>query len=273
MRGLRQAFPFVAIAAMLVAGAFLAFARPFGLPTGAWLLANPVPAFGLTLVAGFADGINPCAIATLLLFVGALLTAAEAATRRGDARQARTTMWLVAGSYIAGIFLLYFALGAGFLEVASLRVFGNTHVFTRLAGLFAVILGLVMVVEVVFPGSGIRLAMPAPLHGVARRWGRRTSIGAAFVGGVLIGTCTIPCGGAMYLAVAALLSTIASKSYAYGLLTSYNLAFVLPLLLLVGLGGSRPVLQRLSRLHLRGRSHVKLALGVFVALVGLFALA
>ncbi len=272
MRGLRQVFPFVATAALLVAGAILAFTRPFGMPTGAWLQANPAPALGLTLVAGFADGINPCAIATLLLFVGALLTAAEAATRRGDARRARATMWLVAGAYIAGIFLLYLTLGAGLLEVTSLRVFGNTHVFTRLAGLFAVLLGLVMMVEVVFPGSGIRLAMPAALHGAARRWGRRTSVGASFVGGVLIGTCTIPCGGAMYRPLLRCCRP-SRASVRLRLVTSDTLAFVLPLVLLVGVGGSRPVLQRLSRLHLRGRSHVKLALGAFVVLVGLFALA
>jgi len=270
VRGLRQVFPFVATAALLVAGAILAFTRPFGMPTGAWLQANPAPALGLTLVAGFADGINPCAIATLLLFVGALLTAAEAATRRGDARRARATMWLVAGAYIAGIFLLYLTLGAGLLEVTSLRVFGNTHVFTRLAGLFAVLLGLVMMVEVVFPAAH-PMAMPAALHaphgaggGAQRR--------AGFVGGVLIGTCTIPCGGAHVSPVAALLST-SRASVRLRLVTSYNRAFVLPLVLLVGVGGSRPVLQRLSRLHLRGRSHVKLALGAFVVLVGLFALA
>jgi hypothetical protein len=42
------------------------------MPSVSWLEANPLPALGLTTTAGFADGINPCAITTLLLFIGAL---------------------------------------------------------------------------------------------------------------------------------------------------------------------------------------------------------
>ncbi len=269
---LRTTLLYLLAAALLAGGVTLAFTHPFALPTATWLQANPGPAIGLALVTGFADGINPCAIATLLLFVGALLAVAEATTRREDARRARLTMLTVAVAYIAGIFLLYYALGAGFISVTSLRVFGNTHLFTRLAGLLAVLLGLAMIAEIALPGSGIRIAMPNPLHGTARKWGRRTSIGGAFIGGILIGTCTIPCGGAMYLAIAAILGTLASKPYAYTLLTTYNLAFILPLALLVGMASSRPLLQKLSRLHIQERSKVKLALGTFVTAVGLFAL-
>jgi len=157
-----MALLYVLAALLLAGGIALAFTHPFGLPTADWLQANPGPAIGLALVTGFADGINPCAIATLLLFVGALLAVAEATTRREDARRARLTMLAVAGAYIAGIFVLYYALGAGFINATSLRVFGNTHVFTRLAGLLAVLLGLGMIAEIALPGSGIRIAMPSP---------------------------------------------------------------------------------------------------------------
>jgi len=76
----------------------------------------------------------------------------------------------------------------------------------------------------------------------------------------------------MYLAIAAILGTLASKPYAYGLLTTYNLAFILPLVLLVATASSRPLLQKLSRLHIQGRSRAKLVLGAFVTAVGIFAL-
>ncbi|WP_456414027.1 cytochrome C biogenesis protein [Oceanithermus profundus] len=257
---------------LFAAGVYLAVARPFGMPGVVWLEAHPLLAFGLSGVAGFADGLNPCAITTLLLFIGALMAVVERAARVGEAWRAHLYVWSVAGAYILGIFLLYFVLGAGFIEVTSLRVFGNTHVFTRIAALLAVLLGLTMVWEYFQPHSPIRLTMPAGLHGLARKWGRRTTVAAAFVGGVLIGTCTIPCGGAMYLAVASLIGSLPSKPYAYGLLLTYNLAFVLPLLLLVGASGSRTVLRELSRLHVTQRGKVKLGLGLFVVLVGLFAL-
>lgn len=257
---------------LLLGGGYLALRAPLGMPTAGWLEAYPLGALGLTAVAGFADGLNPCAITTLLLFVGALLAVVERAAHQGESRRTRLHVWAVAGAYILGIFLLYFALGAGFIEVGRLSVFGNTHLFTRLAGLLAVLLGLVLVAEYVFPRSPVKLAMPASLHGLAHRWGRRTSVGAAFVGGVLIGTCTIPCGGAMYLAVAALIGSLSSKAYAYTLLANYNLAFVLPLVLLVGVSSSRQIVQKLSRLHVTHRSRVKLGLGLFVIAVGSFAL-
>ena len=243
-----------------------------GLPSSSWLEGNPLPAFGLSLTGGFADGVNPCAITTLLLFVGALLATVERASHVDDARRAQRAVWLVAGGYILGILALYLILGVGFLEVSSIRVFGNAHLVSRIAALVAVLVGLAMIAEYVFPEGPIRIGMPAGLHALAHRWTRQTSFGAAFVGGVLIGTCTIPCGGGMYLAIAALIATLSSRTYAYSLLLSYNFAFVLPLVLIVATVGSRNALQRLSRLHITHRGLVKLGLGVFVVAVGLLGL-
>ncbi|WP_253665446.1 cytochrome c biogenesis CcdA family protein [Thermus scotoductus] len=261
----------VGLGAVLLGLALIALERPHRLPTVSWLEANPLPALGLILTAGFADGINPCAVTTLLLFIGALLATVERASRLEAARRSGY-LWAVAGAYILGIFLLYLVLGVGFVEISSLRVFGNSHLLTRLAAFAAVIFGLLMVAEYVFPQSPIKLSVPGALHGLAHRWTHRTTVGAAFVGGVLIGTCTLPCGGGMYLAVAALIGSLSSKVYAYSLLVGYNLAFVLPLVVLVGMAGSRPVLQRLSRLHITYRRRVKLGLGLFVIAVGYTAL-
>jgi len=272
MRLVRRNFLLAVSLVLLLAGFYLAFTVRLPMPTADWLVTYPLLALGLTVSTGFIDGLNPCAITTLLLFTGALLAITEQTTDESGKKRVRPYIWMVAGAYILGIFLLYFSLGAGFIDITSLRVFGNTHIFTRLAGLLAVVLGLVMVSEYVFPESPFKLAMPTPLHNVAHRWGRKTTVGGAFVGGILIGSCTIPCGGAMYLAVAALIGGLASKTYAYTLLTSYNLTFVLPLILLVGISSSRPVLRGISRLHITHRGLVKFVLGAFVILVGLFAL-
>jgi len=272
MRKAQARFFTVASLALLAVGVYLAFTFSVETPSAAWLEAYPYAAFGLAIVAGFADGLNPCAITTLLLFIGALMAVVEQASSHGETRRAWFQVWSVAGAYILGIFSLYFFLGMGFVEVTSIRVFGNTHVFTRVAGLIAVVLGLVMVAEYVLPNSPIKLGMPSSMHNLAHKWGRRTTIGAAFVGGVLIGTCTIPCGGAMYLAVAAVIGSLSSKVYAYSLLTTYNLAFISPLILLVGLSSSRAVILKISRLHVTHRGLVKLVLGLFVILVGMFAL-
>ena len=268
---LRTGFRLGAIA-LVGAGVYLAATASVELPAASWLGEHPLAALGLVGVTGFADGLNPCAVTTLLLFVGALLALVDGAARRGAPAQGAATVWLVAGAYILGIFALYFALGAGFIEVTGIRALGNTHTVTRVAGLAAVVLGLLMLREYFNPGTRLRLTMPARLHDLARRWGRRTTVGGALVGGVLIGLCTIPCGGAMYLAVAALIGSLPGRGFAYTLLLGYNLAFVLPLVLLVALAGNRTVLRRVSRLHVRHRQRVKPVLGAFVVAVGMFAL-
>jgi len=243
-----------------------------GLPTIEWLAARPAVAFGLMIGTGLLDGINPCAIATLLLFIGALLAAAVTSTRE-DGTIDRSRMWRVAGAYVFGMFLLYLALGLGLLQVADVQAFGNAHLFTRIAGLLAVVLGMVMITEATVPGMPTVLAMPSALHGLARRWGRRTSVGAAFSGGILIGLCTIPCGGAMYLAIAGVLAGLSSDALRYSLLVAYDVAFVTPLIVIVAAVASRPTARRIGRLHLRHRASVRAILGVAVILVGLFALA
>ena len=257
---------------LLVGGAAAALLNTGSLPTVAWFEAHPFAAFGVMAGTGLLDGINPCAIATLLLFIGALLAGAVASSRP-DGTVDRRRMWRVAGAYVLGMFLLYLALGVGFLQVATIQAFGNAHLFTRIAGLLAVVLGTVMIAEAMVPGMPMLLAMPPALHGLARRWGRRTSVGAAFVGGVLIGLCTIPCGGAMYLAIAGLLAGLSSDGLRYALLLTYDAAFVAPLIVIVGVVASRPTAQRLGRLHVRHRGSVKAILGASVILVGLFALA
>jgi len=263
MRKAQSKFFIVAGLVLLAAGVYLAFTASVQAPTAAWLEAYPYAAFSLAVVAGFADGLNPCAITTLLLFIAALMAIVDQSCDERETRRARLNVWSVAGAYF---------LGMGFVEVTSIRIFGNAHVFTRLAGFIAVILGLLMVAEYVIPNNPIKLGMPASLHNLAHKWGRKTTMGAAFGGGVVIGLCTIPCGGAMYLAVAAVIGGLSSKVYAYALLTSYNIAFILPLVLLVGLSSSRPVLLKISRLHVTHRGLVKLVLGIFVMLVGFFAL-
>ena len=79
------------------------------------------------LVAGFIDGINPCAFTVLLLFITALTATLQA--DEADAGRLRARMLGLGGIYIASIFLTYLALGVGLL--ASLDFFTRQHVPAR----------------------------------------------------------------------------------------------------------------------------------------------
>lgn len=270
-----------ALAGLFVFGAAAALAwgraGPFaGVPPGlaaSWVQAHPWAAAGVVGAAGFADGLNPCAFTTLLLFIGAVTAAVGQAAGMGDAGARRRHVWAVSGAYMLGIYGLYFGLGLGVLQLAWFRPFAGAHAITRVAGLGAVVLGLLMVREFFVADTRWRVTMPAALHRVARRWTRRTTVGAALVGGVLIGLCTIPCGGGMYLATLGFLAAIPDRLTGSALLAVYNVAFVLPLVLLTAVASARPALLAVARWHVREQARVKLWLGVAVVGLGLAVLA
>lgn len=58
-----------------------------------------------------------------------------------------------------------------------------------------------------------------------------------FAAGVLVGLCTVPCSGAIYLAVLGLLASQATFPKGLAYLGLYNALFVLPLVALLAVAG------------------------------------
>lgn len=262
----------LAVLALLPA-AWALWARPNASGLGAaWVESHPLTALGLVSGAGFLDGLNPCAITTLLLFVGAVLAALERAAAAADLAGQRRTLWSISGAYMGGMLLLYLALGFGFLQLAWIKALGSGHAITLVAAFGALLMGLLTVREYFIPDTALRIAMPASLHDLARTWSRQTTAGVAMIGGILIGLCTIPCAGGMYLGIAGLLGSLPSRLTGASLLLAYNISFVLPMALVVAAVGSRPALRSLSRWHINSRRQVKLVLGLTMVLIGLFVI-
>ncbi|MBN9392820.1 MAG: hypothetical protein J0I20_32615 [Chloroflexi bacterium] len=107
-------------------------------------------------------------------------------------------------------------------------------------------LGLVAFQEAVVPEWGNRLSAHVNMPKV-RRIITKASWPALFGAGILIGLCTVPCSGAVYLAVLALLSTQATVLQGVTYLALYNLVFVVPLVIILVLAGSPPVYRKLGR--------------------------
>src|SRR3972149_3699873 len=102
----------------------------------------------------------------------------------------------------------------------------------------------------------------------ARASARRMTVPGLVAGGILIGLCTVPCSGAVYLAVLSLLAAQADRLAALGYLLLYNVMFILPLAALLVASSSRPVLARLARWNLAHRERMRLGLGTGVVLLG-----
>ena len=225
------------------------------------------------LVAALIDGINPCAFTVLLLFITALLTAAQSGhgSPLGAANALRIRLLGMGSIYIAAIFLTYLAIGVGVLKTADF--FTRQHIPARAGALVAVLLGLWMLKDYFLPEGGWRLQAPRGVAIIAQRAAQKATIPALVVGGFFIGLCTIPCSGAVYLGILSLLSLQPSALLGYGYLVLYNVTFILPLVAILVMASARPALNRLARWNLHHKEGVRLAMGSGVILMGLLILA
>ncbi|MDA8202672.1 MAG: hypothetical protein M0Z49_07925 [Chloroflexi bacterium] len=228
------------------------------------------------VAAGILDGFNPCAFGVLILFATfALGLAARESVRSSatpdlaGARAASRTVLGLGIFFVLGVLVTYFVLGLGLLTtVASLADFGSNHLPSRIAALIAVGMGIWMIRDVLLPDASWQLEAPHALHGRMRAWARTSSPLALFGGGVLIGLCTVPCSGAVYLGVVALLGTSGTVAAGLGGLALYNLAYITPLVALLLLASRPGLIRVLNRWHLRYAGGTKLVLAVVVLVLG-----
>lgn len=221
------------------------------------------------VLAGLVDGLNPCAIAVLLVFISATLLAVGA-TMEGSLSERRRALFRGGSAYVAGMFVTYLLIGFGLMGFAS--VLRQDHIGTKIFAVVAVGWSLLALQEALLPELGERLRMPPMLHASAQRWVTRASLPGLFLAGSLIGLCTVPCSGNVYLAVLALLSSRSDLAEAFGYLVVYNLAFVVPLVALLAAAATPQAMRSLARWQLHNRASLKLALGLTTAFVSLAAL-
>lgn len=237
-------------------------------PTAAMQSYLPAITLPTVVVAAAIDGVNPCAFTVLLLVVTAMLATAKSADGTGPIRARMIGHGLV---FIASIFLTYLALGVGLL--GTMGMFTRRHWPARIAALAAVFLGLWMMKDYFLPDSRWHLRAPRRVGSLAQSAARAGTVPALLVGGFLIGLCTVPCSGAVYLGVVSLLATQSSRMVGYAYLVLYNVIFIVPLLLILAGAASTPALRNLVRWNARYHERVRLVLGGGVVGMGLLILA
>jgi cytochrome c biogenesis protein CcdA len=221
------------------------------------------------LLAAVLDGINPCAFTVLLLFITAMLATLQAGEQ--NVNQVRARLLSRGGIYIAAIFLTYLSLGVGLLK--TMDFFTRQHAPARFGALLAILFGLWMLKDFFLPELGWRLQAPGRIGIIARQLAKKATVPALIVGGFLIGLCTVPCSGAVYLGVLSLLALQPTALLGYAYLVLYNLVFILPLVVILLSASARPTLNRLAHWNLHHKEWVRLALGGGVVLMGLVILA
>lgn len=229
----------------------------------------PVITLPTVIIAGAVDGINPCAFTVLLLFITALLTTLKAGEQNITATRARLVG--MGSIYICAVFLTYLTLGVGLLKAADF--FTRQHLPARLGALVAILIGLWMIKDYFLPGWGWKLQAPGKVGEVARQAAQKATVPALVLGGFLIGLCTVPCSGAVYLGVLSLLALQPTAMLGFAYLLLYNVIFIMPLVVILILASARPTLSRLAHWNLHHKEWVRLALGSGVVVMGLIILA
>ena len=227
----------------------------------------------LVFGAGLADGVNPCAFATIIF----LLSYLQVARRRPR------ELLAVGGAFMAGVFLAYFILGLGLVEVVDR--FDLLRRFARLFNWVLAIMAGVLALLNIWDGmqclrgrmGDMVLQLPdsfkSRIHGVVRHSARRRRfVAAAFLAGAAISLIELACTGQVYApTLLYIMQTGASRHGVLAYLLLYNVAFVVPLavVFLCAYGGLRS--ERLTLWLRRHAALVKFATAaLFAALLVLF---
>lgn len=216
----------------------------------------------IPLVAGtgFLDGIHPCAIAILIFFIAFLLTL----------HRTFKSIFFLGAVYIFVIFLTYLAVGVGLFS--GIMFFGSHHFFAKLGSWLLIILGLISIKDYFFPHLPIHLRMPKSSNEKAKILLEKATLPAVIVAAFLVGLCSIPCVGGIYIAITSLLAAKTTYFTGFLYLLLYNVMFVMPLIILLLLAANPLTLAKLAEFRQRNEKLEKLVMGVMATALGIVIL-
>jgi len=223
------------------------------LPVGLANLPELLPA---VLVTGLIDSVNPCAFAVILLLIAFLFTL----------RQSRGRILKLGLVYIAMIFIVYFGIGLGIFR--AVRLSSDPHFVARAGSWLLIGLGVINLIEFFFPKFPIKLHMPALAGERTQQLIQKATLPATIAAGFLVGLCTFPCSGGIYVSIITLLN--AKTTYSWGLvyLFLYNLVFVLPLVIILISLGNRMIAKRWASWEREHSLKIRLWYGLVMVIMG-----
>lgn len=231
--------------------------------------------------AGLLDGINPCAIAMLLMFISMI----------GFLKNTKTLIF-VATSYILGIFITYFTIGVGLFWVMS--AFQSTlntfsHIIYAIFALLAFILFILTFRDFLVTRNEEYGKVKNQLPSSIKRWNQNLMkrfsaiieteenstkrifyIGIIpFIIGIVIGITEAACTGQIYLMI--LLSIRTSEPFVGTLyLLVFNLMFILPLIIIAIIAVMSKNVMGVSDFFREKLPLIKLLTSLFFILMALY---
>lgn len=224
---------------------------------------------GIIIAAAAIDSINPCVFG-VLIFLIAFMTRVF---------KSHTKMLIFGLLYAAVVYVTYLAIGLGLLKLTVSTGFSN--VFYWIGALIAIIAGLLEIKDYFWYGKGFSLQIvPGGAERIKMYTGRIEKmeqrhpallILSTVLLGVFVVMVELPCTGAPYLAILAMLSK-GEFVTAFPLLLLYNLIFILPLFVIIGVAYFGTSSQRLEGWRKENRGIMRLGVGLFLIALGFYML-
>ncbi|MBI5370294.1 hypothetical protein HZA85_03840 [Candidatus Uhrbacteria bacterium] len=249
-RGEIKTYPISEPITTFLAQAATAPRGPQASPRSFWSL------FPLITGSAFLDGLNPCAFAVLLFFIGFLFMM----------KKTRARIWQMGLVYIGAIYLAYLLIGLGIAQ--AFVISGAPHLMAKIGAYLVIALGAIQLFGVAVPSFPIKLRIPIDTKATLEKWMYHATIPTSFIGGFLVGLCTFPCSGGIYVAIIGLLSAQRTATSGAAWMLWYNFVFVSPLLILLLLASNRRTTEKLQDLERMQSKRVKVLTGVFMAALG-----
>lgn len=225
-------------------------------PVNSLAAANLGAMLPAVVISALIDSVNPCAFAVILLLLAFLFTL----------RQARSRVLGLGAIYIAVIFGVYFAIGLGLMQ--AVRISSDPHFVARLGGWLLIALGVVNIQEWLWPKTPLKLHLPGIAHGKVNELLKKASVPATIGVGFIVGLCTFPCSGGVYVSIITLLAAKTTYLWGLGYLVLYNLLFVLPLVVILLVVGNRTTAKSLAQWERRHALRLRLWFGLAMAALG-----
>lgn len=217
--------------------------------------------------AAVLDSINPCVFGVLIFLIAFMFKTFK--SPRG--------MLLGGLLYTTVVYFTYFFIGLGFIKFTI--SYGFSVIIYWIAATIAIIAGILEIKDFFWYGKGFSLQM---IPGTAQRIkfytkkikvinGRNLFLSYILTSllGVFVVLVELPCTGAPYLAILALISQ-GHYTQAIPLLLLYNLIFIVPLFVIMGVayfGKSSTALEAWRKKH---RGLMRLLVGVFLIGLGVY---
>lgn len=218
---------------------------------------NIIPILG---TAALVSGLNPCGLSILLLTIAFLFSIGRV----------RSGILKIGASYILGIFVVYVLIGLGLLR--ALQIFNTPHFVAKAGAAVLILVGAVNIINILFPTFPIKLKIPQTAHGKIAKLMERASMPAALLLGVFVGLFEFPCAGGPYLMVLGLLHDQGTRLIGLAYLLFYNLAFVLPLIVVLLIASRSGLLEKIEQWKKENMHQMKLWANLVLVALGVIIL-